>query len=270
MKISIVLIFFFISFLAKTQENIKVFSENTNQGYLLFASNSANCPISISLELELENLSFSEGPRKIFLIPETTEKFKLGELSVLKPGKAYKYSSHYLYNYGDINLNDHDTTYEYFLPFQKGASFEMFQGYNGSFTHKNENALDFTMPEGTEILAVRDGIVIEVVEKNTEYCPREDCKKYNNYIIIYHSDGTFAEYVHIKHNGSKVKAGDHVNKGDLIAYSGNTGWSTGPHLHFSCYLPGLEKGRTIKTKFKIGDGSKSDYLQEKVTYSRDY
>jgi len=97
------------------------------------------------------------------------------------------------------------------------------------------------MPENTDVLAARDGIVIQVVQNNTEGCPKEECKKFGNYILVYHPDGTFAEYVHIKFNGSKVKEGDSIKKGDIIGYSGNTGWSAGPHLHFDCFLPGIKK-----------------------------
>ncbi|WP_309997394.1 M23 family metallopeptidase [Chryseobacterium sp. 2987] len=53
------------------------------------------------------------------------------------------------------------------------------------------------------------------------------------------SDGTFAQYYHLKENGVKVNLGDQVKKGDVIALSGNTGWCNGPHLHFVCYIPNL-------------------------------
>src|SRR5262249_35417178 len=152
---------------------------------------------------------------------------------------------------------------EYDLPFQKGKNYLVFQGYNGSFSHKNENSIDFTMPEGSEILAARDGIVVKVVQNNTESCPGEECKKYNNMIFILHPDGTFADYAHIRYNGSKVKVGDSVKKRDVIAYSGNVGWSSGPHLHFGCFIPDFGKWITIPTKFRIDNGDKSAFLEEK-------
>jgi len=99
---------------------------------------------------------------------------------------------------------------------------------------------------------------------------KEKCKKYNNLIIIYHPDGTFAEYTHIKHNGSKVKIGDKVSKGQLIGYSGNVGWSSGPHLHLVIFNQNLDNRETLKTKFKTGDGSIIEYLVEKEEYSRNY
>ncbi|MBK7433819.1 MAG: M23 family metallopeptidase [Chitinophagaceae bacterium] len=76
--------------------------------------------------------------------------------------------------------------------------------------------------------------------------------------------------VHLKYNGSKVKFGDQVNKGDLIGFSGNTGWTNGPHLHFSCALSGLEKRETITTLFRTGDGTQAGYLADKEKVMRGY
>lgn len=252
------------------QQDLKIFSEKKNNGYILYASNNAFCPVSVSLDLDLTNLSFKGGQQKVFVIPERANKWKLGELDVLFRNEMYRYSFRFHFNLGDINKVEYDTAYQYDLPYLKGERFRVFQGYNGALSHQNENALDFGMPEGTEIAAAREGIVIKVVENNTESCPQEECKKFNNYITVYHSDGTMAEYTHIKYNGSTVEVGDRIKKGDLIGYSGNTGWSSGPHLHFICFLPGLEKRRSIRTRFKIDDGSKAEYLEEKVIYLRDY
>lgn len=91
-----------------------------------------------------------------------------------------------------------------------------------------------------------------------------------NLIIIYHPDGTFAEYAHIKQNGSIVNIGDKVNQGEIIGYSGNVGWSTGPHLHLVVFLQKLNKRETLKTKFKTGNGDIIEYLGEKKEYIRNY
>jgi murein DD-endopeptidase MepM/ murein hydrolase activator NlpD len=251
-------------------QTVNIFYENKKQGHIIYAGNSEFYPVSISLNLELTNLVFSEGEATIFVIPPKSNKFKIGELTIMENGKRYNSSYTYKSAMGDVTISNYDKSFEYDLPFQKGKSFSVNQGYNGSFSHQNENAIDFTMPEGTEILAARDGIVVQVVQNNTESCAKETCKKYNNYITIMHPDGTFAYYAHIKYNGSKYKTGDAVKKGDIIAYSGNVGFTAGPHLHFSCFLPGFEKWKSIETKFRIDKADKVVALKEGNTYLRDY
>jgi len=158
----------------------------------------------------------------------------------------------------------------FLIPFQQGKTFNRFQGYHGNFSHQDENALDFSMPEGSEIRAARDGIVVQVVQNNSESCPSKDCEKYNNYITILHTDGTFASYVHIRYNGSKFNPGDSVRKGDLVAYSGSTGFSKGPHLHFVCFTGAFGKRNTLETKFRIDKGDVTILLEEGKNYTRDY
>ena len=258
-----------ITFILKAQ-GVKLFDEKKDHGFIIYANNSEIYPTSISLDLDLSNLVFSGGERKVFVIPAKSEKFKIGELSIAENGNRYKYSYKYQSTIGDVTISNYDKSFEYDLPFQKGKSYKLFQGYNGSFSHQNENALDFTMPEGSEVLAARDGIVVRVVTNNTESCPKEECKKYNNYIMVMHSDGSFADYVHIKYNGSKLKIGDSVKKGEVIAYSGNVGWSNGPHLHFVCFLGGFGKWNSLDTKFKIDKGITAISLKEGTIYLRDY
>jgi hypothetical protein len=126
------------------------------------------------------------------------------------------------------------------------------------------------MPEGTQIRAARGGVVIAVVQQYNENCLRDECKKMANYILIYHSDGTIADYSHIQYNGASVAVGDTVKKGDIIAISGNTGYTRGPHLHFICFLPDFEKRRGLETKFRIGNGTSSAYLRENKGYKKNY
>ena len=252
------------------QQNVKVISENKEGGFILFASNDAFCPMSVSLGLRLENLEEGEGLQELYVVPARTDKFKLLELDVKNPKKKSTFSSSIRYNMGNTSQEKFDEGHGYLLPFRKGMKFMVFQGYNGKASHQNESALDFTMPEGTEILASRDGIVVKVEEGNTKSCPEEACKQYNNYVIIYHADGTMAEYTHIRKVGALVSVGDKVKAGDPIAFSGNIGWTTGPHLHFVCFLQRMESRSTVPTKFLIDDGKKAVLLEEKSSYTRGY
>jgi murein DD-endopeptidase MepM/ murein hydrolase activator NlpD len=121
----------------------------------------------------------------------------------------------------------------YKLPFALGVTFTMCQGHNqGSHTENGEYAWDFCMPIGTPVLASRGGTVKFVQQQFTDHGVGPAFADKNNYVVIDHGDGTSALYMHVMHNGVTVKVGQQVNTGDLIAYSGNTGWSAGPHTHF--------------------------------------
>ncbi len=269
MKIVFSTLFTLFRLIVSAQTNVTIDKELTNNGVILFVTNNEYCPISIQFNMKLENMENVSGPKNTFVIPAQAQKFKVMELNAIDLRQKRSYSYDYLVNYGNINQAQYDTAFAYELPYRKGKDVLVFQGYNGSFSHQNENALDFAFPNGSEILSARDGIVIKVVQNFTVSCLEEACKQ-NNYILIYHNDGTFASYAHIQFNGARVKEGDTVKAGDLIALSGNVGYTNGPHLHFACYFPTVEREKTIMTKFKAEDGQTLKYLQEKQSYRKNY
>jgi len=263
-----------ILFLCTTKnyaQQIKVYYEPIQGGgYTVFANNNELCPVSIKLSFKLTNLRATKGNNIIFVVPPKSNKFLLTDVVRVKKNKKDKISYNYTFNYGDHHLKTYDRNYDYFLPYEKETAYKVHQGYNGSFSHENENALDFTMPVGSAIHAVRDGVIIKVIDKNSKHCGKKECMKYNNLIMVFHPDGTFAEYAHIKKSGAKVTVGDTIKKGQLIALSGNVGFSTGPHLHFVTFFQRLGSRETLKTKFLINDGKTKTFLIEKETYSRQY
>ena len=269
MKSIVSLLILFLSVNAFSQLKVTIFNEKIATGYNFYADNDEYCPVSTKIDFELNNLSSSNGNGVTFLVPARTKKYLLTTLTIVKPNAGYGFKNKSNSNYGDTNLKDY-TDYSYTLPFGIGKSFTVGQGYNGSFSHQNENALDFTMPVGTEIFAARAGVVIKVVQVYNQSCPERRCTEFNNYIIIYHDDGTFSRYDHIKQNGALVKEGDVIKENQLIGYSGNVGFSNGPHLHFMVFIQHLMNVESIKTKFKINDGNETKMLLEKETYTRNY
>ena len=248
----------------------KVTYEKTENGYKILAYNNEFCPVSVKIDFKITNLKLKSINNSTFVIPAQTKDFEITTLEVINLKKAYSISFKTTNNYGDANLKLVTSNYNYDLPFKKGEEFMICQGYNGSFSHTNENSLDFNMPEGTEIYSVRDGIVISVQQENNKTCETKDCAKYNNYILVYHLDGTFSEYSHLKKQGALVKVGDAIQKNQLIGYSGNVGWSTGAHLHLVIFKQQIDKRITLKTKFLTGDGKKPEFLQEKKSYTKNY
>lgn len=270
MKYYLLLTLVFITTICKAEQNIHVYYEEVDNGYNIYADNKEFCPMSVKITFNVKNLKFTSGNNVVYVLEPLKKRQLITKLVSVDSGKGYQFSYSYSSNYGDDSKDTYDSNYVYDLPFTKSNSFTVYQGYNGNFSHQGINALDFTMPEGTEITAVRDGVVIDVVKKNTKSCETRNCNEYNNFIIIYHSDGTFAEYSHIKQNGSKVKPGDKVKQGEVIGYSGNVGWSTGPHLHLVVYLQKLKEREALETKFKTGNGDNIEYLIEQKEYSRNY
>lgn len=269
-RLILVLIISCFSFnLTYANYDFKIYYEKIDKGYNVYVDNNEPCPISIKMEYTLTNLGISYGKAKLHVIEGSTKRALISTLKVIKKG-AYKFSYRYFMNYGDYRLNSYDKDYEYFLPYRSNNQFEIHQGYDGTISHQNVKALDFSMPVGTEITAIREGIVVKVVDHNTKRCGSKECEKFNNIILIYHPDGTFAEYLHLKRKGSKVKKGDTVVKGQLIGYSGNVGRSNGPHLHLVVFLQRIKSRDTLATKFLTGNGEQSEYLVKGDGYLRNY
>lgn len=88
---------------------------------------------------------------------------------------------------------------------------------------------DFGLPTGTRLFASADGVVIGT--GNTDIVP--SCISWGKWIVIKHGFGLTTLYAHL--SLVKVRLGQKVKAGELIGYSGNTGFSTGPHLHFGVY-----------------------------------
>ena len=120
------------------------------------------------------------------------------------------------------------------LPFAADDAVVISQGNHGWFSHSgwSNYAVDFPVPEGTPVAAARGGRVWSLKEDSDEGCDTSDCANLANFVAIDHGDGTVAHYLHLQLDGVPVALGDQVHVGQVIGYSGNTGFSTGPHLHF--------------------------------------
>jgi murein DD-endopeptidase MepM/ murein hydrolase activator NlpD len=135
---------------------------------------------------------------------------------------------------GDPNAMPSDVVYA--LPMDESSGWQIGQGFHGGFSHTDEQnlfAVDLIVPEGTPILAARDGVVMQVESAfDRSGLSKEKYAERANLVRIVHDDGSMAIYAHLKENGVYVRVGQRVSVGQQIAISGNTGFSSGPHLHF--------------------------------------
>jgi len=98
-------------------------------------------------------------------------------------------------------------------------------GYAGKW----HNGLDFAASIGTPIYSAEKGTVI-AVGNSDKYCNKG---AYGKFVVVKHENNLTTLYSHL--SLQKVKVGDTIERGGLLGYSGNTGYATGPHLHFSVF-----------------------------------
>ncbi|MBP7006098.1 M23 family metallopeptidase [Patescibacteria group bacterium] len=133
---------------------------------------------------------------------------------------------------------------------------------------RDKHAVDFLVPEGTPVCAPRDGVVTEVKDGSDRGGADRAFEHDANYIVIDHTSATFkvmgysrlawsdeelggghnpvidedegqrSIIIHLAKGSARVKVGDHVRAGQIIAMQGSTGWTYAPHIHFAVYQNG--------------------------------
>ncbi len=271
MKALVYFLLFFPFFLAAQNGiDVKFYHEKVGKETFIYADNNTFAPVSAEYTFKAENMNSELPNNSIVLVPPKSKKYKISVVSVIDYQFKYTFSYEVAFVLGDVKIVEFDVNYIYSLPFAKQKSYIIYQGYDGSFSHKNTYSLDFSLKEKDQVLAAREGKVVEIVDDNSQKCLTLDCAKFNNKIVILHKDGSFAEYVHLKKDGVIVQLGDEIIKDQHIGYSGDTGFSKGPHLHFSVYINNIDGTRKyFKTKFRTSK-SKAEYLIEKKTYTKNY
>ncbi|NND06373.1 MAG: M23 family metallopeptidase [Saprospiraceae bacterium] len=244
---------------------LQLYNEQASDGSVgIYADNSEFYPISIQLNPETSHMDIDPTYSNPAVVPPRTEGYQIARL-VGRAGKSWKFNYAFASFPGDVSTAHHDDSHIYQLPYATDQIFWISQGYQGVLSHQGENALDFDMPIGTPVHAARGGVVVDLVEHHDRSCSDESCNQFNNFLHILHDDGSFAAYAHLQKDGILVDLGEVVAAGDLIAYSGNTGWTTGPHLHFVVFITIVGRRETFQTQFDLRNGS-SGLLREGSEY----
>lgn len=218
-----------------SRNSVILSADTSASGGVEFEAENLN-PYTVTLSVDFESLTNLTSSTKLPLyveIPGRSKK-KILELSKIDSRGVSDYRSSYGWVRGSAFAR-HDDNYLYALPFAHGSSICVSQGYHGETSHKGLSAyaVDFPVSVGTPIYAAREGVVVGAEGSNNQGGASPEYRKFANYVIIEHNDGTMGNYYHLRQGGSAVSIGQKVIKGQLIGYSGNTGYSSGPHLHFS-------------------------------------
>jgi murein DD-endopeptidase MepM/ murein hydrolase activator NlpD len=157
----------------------------------------------------------------------------------------------------------------YILPWNTGAAYTMFQGNCSTLGgHKETFAYDFDMGMGDPIFASRAGRVILV---NDQYSDDDHIEGHENNVFVEHADNTVVRYTHLMQGSAEVDVGQQVVQGDLLGLAGNSGNSSGPHLHFQAFRDrtSFNKSNAVPITFSnaVGQTAASGELLEGVLYT---
>jgi murein DD-endopeptidase MepM/ murein hydrolase activator NlpD len=143
-----------------------------------------------------------------------------------------------------------------FCPPLKGQSL-ISQG-NGGITHSGraKYAYDYAVGMGTPVFSMRRAKVLQIQDGYPDTGGSRHKATKSNFVLLEHPGGYRSAYVHLQQSFSNkvnVKSGMWVATGQLIGYSGNSGWSSGPHLHVEVQEPSNNLGFSHTIPFQISN-----------------
>ncbi|CAI8722774.1 peptidoglycan DD-metalloendopeptidase family protein [Pseudomonas serboccidentalis] len=195
---------------------------------VVFVRNDLYAPVEVALAFTgMSNVRGAPAQTIRRVLPARSNT-RLALLTAITGSKPLVYTPQFQYSLGDPA--GAAQSYRYPLPW-RGGPFRLSQGANGQYSHygpKNKYAMDIAMPVGTQIIAARAGVVVKV--ENSQSGRGTDAS--GNFVRVLHNDGTMGVYLHLKQGSVSVREGQRVTVGSPLALSGNTGNSSGPHLHF--------------------------------------
>ncbi|MFZ6757622.1 M23 family metallopeptidase [Undibacterium sp. Ji50W] len=241
------------SFAYAGNELVKIETVKKAGSDTVIATNNSRMPVMVTLQLSSSSNLASSRNWPIQVQLAGGQSMELVEVSAANKqfGYTFYYSSQFVQ--GDAWAR-HDAGVSYRIPFLAGQAFQILQSADGPlFTHTTvatRYAVDINMPVGTTVIAARAGIVVEVVRQFADNGKAEaEFFDKANYVRVLHDDGSWADYVHLMQNSTQVQPGQRVEVGNLLGLSGNSGFSTTPHLHFHVQVN--QNGTIISLPFRF-------------------
>jgi murein DD-endopeptidase MepM/ murein hydrolase activator NlpD len=204
-----------------------VVPRSTATGVVLVARNECRCPVEFAVKA---NSASGELAGRAVVEPQSEAPL----LEVVAAAEPAEVRFEYGYVVGDPTA-EHRPARPYRAPFALAQRFTVTQAAPDAVTHTDASsrfAVDIAMPVGTAVHAAREGVVINVARNHFRGGLQAQAIREANFVQVLHDDGTYAIYAHLQLNTVRVRPGQRVARGEYIANSGNTGYSSGPHLHF--------------------------------------
>ncbi len=242
------------------------YTKETGAGFeVITFSNSSQVPVTLKLDWQLNNVSV-RGPKEMLVLP-AKGRVRGPRVERANPSSAWSYRWTYTYNFGSYAVEKPSTAFE--IPWPRGQAFTVGQAFGGAKSHDGDlrYAVDFPMPEGVAIHAARAGLVTHLEQRYSEGGWRKDLFEKSNYVILAHTDGTLSRYLHLRHRGAAVHLGQWIDEGQLLGYSGNVGYSNGPHLHFEVCRPRRSDLKTASIPFRMLQNGQSVIPVEGMLFS---
>src|SRR5688572_1789826 len=249
-RIVLALLLAHVSLAATPCEDVVCVDVENKSGAVTFYAVSRFDGVTVTFSVSALNMKPSSPP----VLTKTLARGRTELLTLTAvPGKKFSYEHAFFWEWGVPNAA-HDDRVSYRLPFEPGNECRLYQGPNGALSHQGKFAFDFTMPRGTPVCAARGGVVTAVVDAFDEGGADVKFLDMANTVNVVHADGTLAEYVHLLRGAMRVKVGDPVEAGTVLGLSGNSGYSTGPHLHFEVWRWSKTASlrETLPVKFLVG------------------
>jgi murein DD-endopeptidase MepM/ murein hydrolase activator NlpD len=240
------------------EPRIRMRQEGTKESPVYIVFNDFSGPVEIELKLTDAVNVLTEPPLPArFVVPGQKEQILVG-VGALDPRRSFQYRL----NMSSVPGRPISTPVEDIVvlpPFPPDEQYPISQGFQGEKTHltpESEFAIDISMPVGTAIHAVRSGTIMDVEEDfNRGGTDMEKFVDKANHVRVLHEDGTMAVYAHLDLASVSVRPGARIRAGQKIARSGNTGFSSGPHLHFAIQQNTGMKLISLPFKFQTATGT---------------